>query len=302
MAGDAFHLLYARLYQTLIWLPRRLRVHRWPLVGAIVGDLGVRALRAAHPSVVEVERHELRLDPGDDLDLALRSRHEPVLRQVMERHIPPGGIVVDGGAHIGFHTLRAARLAGPSGRVFAFEPSPATFALLSENLSRNGYTNVVPVNGALAHRSASARLHLSADNTGDHRIAQTEEPREGIEITTHSLDDVLPADAVVDFVKLDVQGAEPLVLAGMKQVLERSPQLVLVAEFAPFVFPSELSPARFLEDLFATFERVLDADEERGELTSTTPEHLLASYTRENERFTNLLCVTGCDVEPPGSP
>lgn len=283
--------MYERLFRGLVGVLRRLRPHRWPLIGPIVERQGARVLRATHPAVMAVDGHRVRVDAGDDLGLARGAPYEPLLEDVLRRHVPSGGTVVDGGAHIGYFTLVCARAAGPSGRVIAFEPAPATFALLEENVRVNGYTNVTLVPGALSDASGTARLHLSPENTGDHRIGEADGQRDALTISTHALDDVLPDGTQVDVVKLDVQGAEPLVLRGAARVLTENPGLVLMLEWAPFVLPAETSEREVLEMLFARFARIRDLDEARMEIVDTDPEAVLATYTRENERFTNLLCT-----------
>src|SRR5579884_2708762 len=61
---------------------------------------------------------------------------------LVRRLLQPGDLFVDGGAHIGFFTLAAAARVGPSGRVIAFEPAPATRAALVRNLQLSGFANV----------------------------------------------------------------------------------------------------------------------------------------------------------------
>jgi FkbM family methyltransferase len=240
--------------------------------------------------VVTVEGAVLHLDPGDDLGLARGRAYEPLLRQMMERHIPRGGTVVDGGAHIGYHTVLAARLVGSAGRVIAFEPAPSTYALLVENIAQNGYENVILLQAALADVSGRGALHLSPTWSGDHRIAATPSRAE-VEIELVSLDQYLPEGDHLDFIKLDIQGAEPLALKGATNVLGRSPQLVAAIEYDPSALPLSNEPGGFLDDLFSRFRTVLDVNDEIGSVMPTTPELLLSSYTRENARHTNLLCL-----------
>jgi FkbM family methyltransferase len=223
---------------------------------------------------------------------------------MMERYIPPGGTVVDGGAHIGYHTLLAARLVGPSGRVISFEPAPATYALLAENVARNGYQNVTLVNGALSDRSGPGTLLLNSSWSGDHRIgdvqnrATTQKPAncEAIPIDLYSLDEFLGEQQSVDFIKLDVQGAEPLVFRGAGAMLKKNSGLVVATEYDPVALPPSLDEEAFLDELFSRFTTVLDVNDETKSICSATVPALLASYTRENERHTNLVCMNrgGC--------
>jgi FkbM family methyltransferase len=69
--------------------------------------------------------------------------------ELLEEHIKPGTEVIEVGAHIGTHTVLMARLAGPWGRVYAFEPQRKIYRELHHNLALNGITNVVTLRYAL---------------------------------------------------------------------------------------------------------------------------------------------------------
>jgi FkbM family methyltransferase len=287
--------VYGRLFRAAVAAIRSLRPHHWPVVGRMIGSVAERFMSSVHPAVVHVEGHEFHLDANDDLGLARGRPYEPLLRQVMERHIAVGATVIDGGAHIGYHTLLAARLVGPSGRVIAFEPAPSTYRLLAENVARNGYQNVTLVGGALTDRSGHGALHLHGDWSGDHRIAEGP-GRQTIPVDLHSLDDFVEQEESVDFIKLDVQGAEPLVLRGAARLLERNPQLVAAIEYDPSKLPDWISPEAFLSDVFGRFATVIDVNDESRSVAPVTPAELLISYTEQNERHTNLLCMNRRDT------
>ncbi|MEM6996443.1 MAG: FkbM family methyltransferase, partial [Myxococcota bacterium] len=68
-------------------------------------------------------------------------------KALLER-LEPGDTFVDVGANLGYYTVLAAKKVGPSGRVFAFEPDPESFALLKRNVDRNGLTNITAENKA----------------------------------------------------------------------------------------------------------------------------------------------------------
>lgn len=72
----------------------------------------------------------------------VRGTLETSVQEAMRRLLPRGGVFFDVGANIGFFSLIAARLVGPDGKVVAFEPVPATAALISENAQRNGLATI----------------------------------------------------------------------------------------------------------------------------------------------------------------
>src|SRR5207237_678248 len=158
------------------------------------------------------------------------------------------------GANIGYYTLVFAELVGDSGRVFAFEPEPANFALLSENTGLNGRANVTLVNAAVADAGGRLPLYLAGENKGDHRLFDSPgESRDSVAVEVVQLDEYL-ADhpREIDFVKIDIQGSEGGALEGMASLLERSRDVELLVEFWPDGLRTfGTDPEEFLESLEA---------------------------------------------------
>ena len=106
---------------------------------------------------------------------------------------------------------------GPQGHVFAFEPDPLNFALLKLNVRQNGYSDVTLVPKAVAARSERRQLFRNLANRGDHRIYASSDGRESVDIETVALDEFFAGDPrPIDFIKMDIQGAEGEALAGMQ--------------------------------------------------------------------------------------
>lgn len=146
--------------------------------------------------------------------------------------LTPGMHVLDIGANIGYITIIAARAVGPEGTVLALEPAPDNFALLCANLNAAGVTNVLALQMAASDFTGETRLSLSDSNKGDHRtfLAQTWE--KSTQVACARVDDLLCTNAPVDFIKLDIQGAEHRAIRGMARTLaRRNPQLL--TEFWP---------------------------------------------------------------------
>jgi FkbM family methyltransferase len=149
------------------------------------------------------------------------------LRALLE----PGMTFVDIGAHVGFMTLLGSRVVGPAGRVLSVEPAPTNFALLRANILNNGLANVEAMQAAALDRTGTVKLSISPFNTGDHR-AYPVPSTDTVEVTALALDDVIPADVVVDVVKVDAQGTDHRAILGMRRTLARS-RSVLLVEFWP---------------------------------------------------------------------
>jgi FkbM family methyltransferase len=179
-----------------------------------------------------------------DLDVAspLRSlvtlgTYEAFETRVFQSLLRPGAVVVDIGANIGYYTLLAAKAVGPEGLVLAVEPDPRNYELLIRSIEVNGYQNVIPLRMALTDRRGEVTLYADAINAANTSLAsgnvQTELCRYTVEAGT--LDELVlryGGGREVNLIKMDVQGAEELVLRGARQVLEAG-QAAIMMEFEP---------------------------------------------------------------------
>jgi FkbM family methyltransferase len=188
-------------------------------------------IRAFRQSSAVVHGFPIELDKEDSLGLSLFGGFEPEQTALVETLVKPGETVVDLGAHIGYYTLLFSRLVGASGRVVAFEPSPDSCGILRRNVTSNGLANVSIVNAAAGASSRSGVLHLSANPLDHHTEGQAGGSTVPIEVV--ALDSYLAPPATIDFVKMDIQGAEPAALAGMERLLARSPNARILTEFWP---------------------------------------------------------------------
>ncbi len=245
-----------------------------------------------------VHGHTLRLhDPSTDRWISgLLARglpYEPFETELLLQHIDPGDVVLDLGANIGYYTLLFARRVGPTGKVFAFEPDPDNFALLRENVQRNGYQNVVLVQKAASDRADVAQLYRSADNQGDHRLYDSGTPRSAVEVETIPLDKLF-ADYTgrIDLIKMDVQGAEAAALEGMAELLRRLVGVKLATEFWPLgLRRAGASAERYLGLLTELGYRLYHINEARRAVIPIEADRLLRELPEEEDAFTNLLCL-----------
>ncbi len=151
--------------------------------------------------------------------------------RLIKRRLRPGDHFVDGGANIGYFTLLAARRGA---YVHAFEPMPANRERLIEHLKRNQLADRVTVYPlALTDRPGPLRIHEPGqDEQGNHGAASLFGDGQAVDIEGGRLDDALEAGdaAKVRLIKLDIEGAEPLAIAGMTQLLGRDNPPALVGE------------------------------------------------------------------------
>jgi len=177
---------------------------------------------------------------GDDKmgDAVFTGNFEDGERQFIQGFLKPGMTVLDIGAHYGFYTVLAAKIVGPTGRVMSFEPSRRERERLLVHLRLNRIldrVSVFPV--ALGRETAESTLYVVAGrDTGcnSFRPPAVTEPSRAIQVPVTSLDAFLALQnvACVDFIKMDVEGAELGVLEGAEGLLGRRPRPVIVAELA----------------------------------------------------------------------
>lgn len=137
--------------------------------------------------------------------------------------LPRGGAFLDVGAHAGYFSLLASHRVGASGRVLAIEPNPRTFSSLQRHLTGNAVRNVDAMMCGLADREGTLVLHVPP---AQFDYNATLLPRDGwtrAEVRVRTLDDCVREWNIerIDLMKIDVEGAEPLVLAGGEGALRR---------------------------------------------------------------------------------
>lgn len=172
-------------------------------------------------------RLDLRESLQRDFFFGLYDRAE--LRLVRE-WLREGGDFVDVGAHIGMYSVAAALAVGSRGRVLAFEPNPAARTQLEANVALNGCENVIVSASAVRDRVGETLLHVPA--TPDPSFSSLEAGRfaegEPVRVETTTVDAAIREHGLRPAaVKIDVEGGELAVVAGMEETLEARPVLLV---------------------------------------------------------------------------
>ncbi len=160
-------------------------------------------------------------------------------RTILDRLIRPGMTILDVGANLGLYTCLFARRVGPRGRVLAFEPTPATFALLEENVRLNRLQQTVECRCcALAEKEGTASMYVYPEGSDVYNSLAAPlalgkvEAAGAIDVPTTTMDRCLagvPLDGGC-FVKIDVEGFEHQVLQGGQGLLRLGNDLALMVE------------------------------------------------------------------------
>ncbi len=246
----------------------------------------------AKRGVVRIRTNEgisLAIDLKDDVIATFLLEYgewEPGVTRMMKERIRPGMRVVDIGAHVGYSTTLMSKLVGPAGSVTAFEPETYNYSLLTENAGK--LQNCALVNSGVSDAEGVSTLYLAEGNLGGHSMrSKTSNP---VKVTTVVLDDFLGAEPV-DFIKMDIEGNEPIALRGMQKALAQK-DLVLMFEYTPALIADKEALFSELRSFgFDTYE--LTPNEGKlvpfGALPST-PDGANA----------NILCIKGQRQEIPG--
>lgn len=227
------------------------RLYKFPSVKKLILPV-VNYLKPEH---LIIDGHKVYIDKADTVvsqELILSGKWEEYETSVFKKNIKKGDVVLDIGAHIGYYTLIAARAVGDDGTVFAFEPDPRNFFLLTKNIKENGYKNVILVNKALADKTGVLRLFLNTENTGDHRIYNSSDIRRAVKIRSVTLDDFFKdKDKRINMIKIDVQGSEVSVFKGGEKLIKQNPDVKILTEFWPYGLSLSGSSAKEYADLLA---------------------------------------------------
>ena len=164
----------------------------------------------------------------------LGERVEPHVVPLFRRFLTADSVVLDIGANFGLYTVIAAKLLGPRGRLYAFEPLPHAFGLLRRSVWANKFrdpSNVVLVNALVGEANGSGRLYYDLEELAGASLTASTRRCHSVDVKMVAIDEYLPADLKVDLVKIDVEGHEPEVLRGMARTIARSPNIRLFVEF-----------------------------------------------------------------------
>jgi FkbM family methyltransferase len=204
----------------------------------------IKFLKIGDPLMLEiyVPKHNYNIYcPLNKEDFIVMTRHED---DIIERFLPKqGDIVVDIGAHMGRYTIIGSKRVGAQGKVVAIEAHPRNFEMLNRNIKLNQLTNVIPLNYAVYSKETKIKLYLPDEESGytmHHSIMsnyvftkykdKTED--KFVEVSANTLDYFLQLEGITDvnWIKIDVEGAEFEVLKGAHNVLSNSKNISLLIE------------------------------------------------------------------------
>jgi FkbM family methyltransferase len=191
---------------------------------------------------IHVPSHDYDIHcPLNKEDFIVMTKHE---EEILGLFRPKeGDTVVDIGAHMGRYTITSSKSVGASGKVIAVEAHPYNFRILQHNLRLNKLKNVSALNWAVYSKKARLKLYLPDEDLGYtmHHSLMTnylvskyskEIERRYIEVEADTLDNLLKIRGIneVNWIKIDVEGAEYEVLRGAKEILSANKRISILVE------------------------------------------------------------------------
>ena len=175
----------------------------------------------------------IKMYVGNDYNISrsllVKGTYEPEETKIFKENIEEGMIVIDIGANIGYYTLIASKLVGDKGKVYAFEPDIRSYNLLVKNIKINKCNNVIPILKAVSNKSGNSTLFINNLEATSSSLSKENcrNRTNSIKVKTVTLDESF---GKIDIIKMDVEGAERIIIEGGKRVLKNN-NLKILMEF-----------------------------------------------------------------------
>ena len=244
--------------------------------------------------LAQVRDFKMFLDGKDDVmtpEILAYNCHEPAETELILSHVQVGMTFLDIGANVGYFSLLASKKLTAQGKIYAFEPEPRNYAVLTKNITLNSAFNVMPVSKALSNHKGFSSFFLDQGNFGAHtfsalNIQTRNETSIQVEVTT--LDDVVREMGIhVDFIKMDVQGAEGLVLEKAEETLKRHRPKILMEFWPEGLRNLKTDPLALLHQLEKDY--AITLVEGNGTLLAKNPDEILR--IAKQRTYVNLFCI-----------
>ena len=194
----------------------------------------IRLMFAAKNKTHIVNGFDMFIDEKDSLGLSTNNKFEPFETEIVNKLIHEGDVVLDIGANIGYYSLLFSKLVGNRGKVYAFEPDPDNYQLLSKNVKLNNLQNIFLYNKGVSNEIGESFLYQCPHNNGMHRSYPSILCDKKIPIEMMVLDKMpIFHDKKVDFIKIDIEGYEYHALSGMKNIINSNKEIKILTEFSP---------------------------------------------------------------------
>ena len=193
----------------------------------LISKTGRYVYKKIKPEFIEKFGYKLYLDPDDQLLLSI---NEYPIHPILKKIIHSGDTIMDIGAGIGILTLFFRKLVGDAGMIYSFEPNSTAFSILNKNIEENALTNIQIENKAVSDTNSKVSFILNNSITGS-RISRND--KDGISVDSISIDKYSIDNKIkkINFIKIDTEGYDLMVLKGMTAIIESNPELKIMVEY-----------------------------------------------------------------------
>ena len=220
------------------------------------------------------------------------NQYEPEISELIRKHSNKNKVFVDVGANVGYHSLYASFFFK---EVIAFEPLPSVFNQFKESIRLNNFSNVTVHKLACSDKGGKSHIYYHRHNLGGSSMndpkKRIRDPKlESIEIKTVTLDHFLKKTRNrIGLVKIDVEGHEPLVIEGMKEIIKKH-KPIIITEFLPGQLNKikQKQDIEFLETLSKDYELT---DVEDGKKITDLKKYVKFKHATNKIAFANILLV-----------
>ena len=185
--------------------------------------------------------HPITIKTADGIFFIARPKFEDLARFLFSKTVAKweplsimeaeeSDIIVDVGANVGYYTLRLSPLVGKNGKVLAIEAEPESCEILKKNCELNKLSNVEVQNFAITDKKGTVTLYTSGTHSGANSIFSDSEKltRDSLTVPSTTLDDLLDDKyPVINWMKIDVEGAELKVLRGSSNTLKHTKKIIV---------------------------------------------------------------------------
>lgn len=169
-----------------------------------------------------------------DIDFRYMSRRNNAmnLKEGKFLELEKGDVVLEIGAYIGFHAMRLSELVGPTGKVVAVEAIPANYAIMKKNIELNKLNNITPINMAIWKNKGFISMNMN-DHQKNSIVDNVVQSKKMMKLPCNTIDDIVKDLNLkkVDYIRIQINGAELEALEGMKNVIKGKPKVLAAVPY-----------------------------------------------------------------------
>ncbi|MBI2632839.1 MAG: FkbM family methyltransferase [Parcubacteria group bacterium] len=157
--------------------------------------------------------------------------YETEKQKLFCKKVKTNDIVFDIGAHVGFYSLLSAELVGKNGKVYAFEPLPRNITYLKKHIELNKQSNIIVIESAVSNKDGMTMLCEEIETPECSIVGNDQQTKNTIQVTSATLDTLIQKNVipVPNIIKIDVEGAELMVLEGARSLLNKFHPMIVLA-------------------------------------------------------------------------